>query len=176
MASFFSEGPEEILIEGGASVQVATFGTAFADSIASGDAKETLEPLEPDTQTVEPTQEPSELLPVDLIETIKPQLSEPLVVAETPPLEISSEPAKSFASNANTISPLQQPIEQETFKSIETAALAPDVTETSEPSSSLEPILPELETVPIPTKRDVFQPKPKKTKAQGNSKREAKEK
>ncbi|MEO0328258.1 MAG: energy transducer TonB [Pseudomonadota bacterium] len=153
----FKSDSDKILIDGGASVEVASFGGAFSDSIASGSPDEILEPTEPtldelvsETQTsdiLEPIEEivddNSKVEELDVQQPIVSELANEIQpsVLETAPSEASTQPAdKPVEVASKPIEAITEPLEAEL-------------------QSSLQPL---LETVPVPKKREVFKTKPKK--------------
>ncbi|MEM9330751.1 MAG: TonB family protein [Pseudomonadota bacterium] len=163
IAGFFKQGPEEILLEGGASVEIATLGSAFADTIASGDPDEIIEPTEPQPEALEPVEELTEEQVVEPLDTIQPVTSEEVDVKTSEPSELVSN------ETADEIRPLEEvkqtpeatikPIETQAPEQVEVAALVPETQENAETSTVLAPTVPKIETVPVPQRRQVIKPK-----------------
>ncbi|MEM9277922.1 MAG: energy transducer TonB [Pseudomonadota bacterium] len=152
IAGYFKKGPEEILIEGGAPVEMATLGNAFADTIASGDPSETMEPVEPVEEELEPVEELTRENAVEPLETMQPVTPE--VTQESNPLQEVTQ----------TPQPVTEPLEPNPQEQLEIAALTPETLEEAQTPDVLAPAVPEIETVPVPQQRQVIEPKPEPKK------------
>ncbi len=168
----YDTSKEETSIEGGAPTPVATLGSAFADTLASGSISETIEaepvtepPVEPLEMTdfekaqeveidrITPVEDLQELTPVHTAEV------EPVTVVEPEPTP--AKPATEQAAQPEETEPLQpaeQPLQQ-------LAALIPDSSTQSVETPTTEPMVPDVTIVPVPEKRKVEKPvKPAKKK------------
>ncbi|MEM7068004.1 MAG: TonB family protein [Pseudomonadota bacterium] len=161
MAFQFSSDAEETLMEGGSPAPIAAVGTAFADVLASGSPNETLEPVEKPLEQIEPAEiKAAEEAVKPPIEQIQPvETAKTIPVTEIQPEALAPKEAPTAAPTVTKSIPIESPPE-----TIELAALMPEASLAPHEPTEQAYETPQLETVPVPVKREVLQPKPEPQK------------